>query len=150
MHVAHWLSAALFLAAAFMGHGTGAVSAHEAKGADSHDHDHAKPSHIFASLTEGLMAIDLTLRKAEAAVAENRLDAFHDLGLELHAVADGLAPYDDDRPQAKRARFAGAVNQLRTLGDRMHDVHATSPVVDAQRLLAQARSIEKILQANAR
>lgn len=122
-------------------------------GAAGHDHDHshehAAPARSFGSLAEGLAAVDATLKQAEAAAAEGRAGAFHDLGLELHAVADGLGVLKAKAPSPKQARFEGSVNQLRTVGDRMHDLQPTAPVADAQRLIGQARSIEKIIKANA-
>lgn len=121
--------------------------AHDAKG--THSHDHAMPSRTFASIADGLAAVDATLKQAEAAVAESKVGAFHDLGMELHAVADGLALHEKHVPQAKQSRFEGAVNQLRSVGDRMHDVQASAPVADAQRLVTQARNIEQIVKANA-
>lgn len=131
--------------------GSAPVLAAEKQGAHNHDHghDHAMPSRSFGSLAEGMSAVDSTLKQAEAAIAESKLAAFHDLGMELHAVADGLAVHKKHVPPAKQSRFDGAVNQLRTIGDRMHDVPATAPIADAQKLVTQARGIEKILQANA-
>jgi hypothetical protein len=112
-------------------------------------HDHTTPSRSFGSLAEGMSAVDATLKQTEAAIAANKIASLHDLGMELHAVADGLAAHKQHVPEAKQTRFEGAVNQLRTIGDRMHDVPATAPLADAQKLAAQARGIEKILQANA-
>ncbi len=114
-----------------------------------HDHDHQHETPDFANIDEGWVELEYVAADIRATIKAKNLSPLHDLSGRLHGVADALGRHADEVPRPNRMRFTSSLNQLRTMSDRLHTVHESNDLAEAERLMPQLNGVVQLLMVSA-